>query len=239
MFTMTNSPSFLRHAAFFGPEDSASTPLNIVGVGATGSWVAVLAAKMGWTNFIIWDKDTVESHNVPNQAYNSNHIGMLKVDALEQVLKDINPLVKITKHPCFWTPDVDEEMQGALFIAVDSLDTRKLLYEYACDQIDLDVVFETRIGFNMAVLNILDPIDQDAINDVINVMATDAEVEEAPCNERIITTLVALVAANLTHYLCAYYASSRNKTQNLFPKKTVYSLSHNDIQIFKTGQTQL
>jgi tRNA A37 threonylcarbamoyladenosine dehydratase len=236
---MTNSPSFLRHAAFFGPEDSGNTPLNIVGVGATGSWVAVLAAKMGWTNFVIWDKDTVESHNVPNQAYDSSHIGMLKVDALEQVLKAINPIIKVQKHSVFWTPDTDEEMSGALFIAVDSLDVRKELYQYASDQLDLDVIFETRIGFNMAVINILDPIDQDAINDVISVMASDSEVEEAPCNERIITTLVSLVAANLTHYLCAYYSSFRNNTENSFPKKTVFSLTHNNLEIFKTGRTLL
>lgn len=235
----TNSPSFLRHAAFFGPEDAGNTPLNIVGVGATGSWVAILAAKMGWTNFVIWDKDTVESHNVPNQAYTSNHIGLLKVDALEQVLKDINPMVCIKKHSYFWTSDTEEEMQGALFIAVDSLDVRKQLYAYATEQLDLDLIFETRIGFNMAVLNILDPIDTDAINDVVSVMASDKDVEEAPCNERIITTLVTLVAANLTHYLCSYYASSRNNTENIFPKKTVFSLTHNDLQIFKTGQTLL
>lgn len=235
----TNFPSFLRHAAFFGPEDANNTPLNIVGVGATGSWVAILAAKMGWNNFVIWDQDTVESHNVPNQAYTSKHIGLLKVDALEQVLKDINPIVSIKKHSCFWTPDTEEEMHGALFIAVDSLDVRKELYAYAAEQLDLDLIFETRIGFNMAVLNILDPIDTNAINDVISVMASDKDVQEAPCNERIITTLVTLVAANLTHYLCSYYASSRNKTENIFPKKTVFSLTHNDLQIFKTGQTLL
>ena len=48
-----SSVSFLRHAAWFSPED-ATEPLNIIGVGATGSYIGLYAARMGFHNFRIW-----------------------------------------------------------------------------------------------------------------------------------------------------------------------------------------
>lgn len=236
---MTNLPSFMRHAAFFSPEDSGNTPLNIVGVGATGSWVAVIAAKMGWTHFNIWDADTVESHNVPNQAYSSQHIGMLKVDALKDVLTQINPGVKVTSHPYHWTTENSPEFEGALFIAVDSLNTRKAIYSTLQDAIDLDIIFETRIGFTMATMNILDPFDTDSIMNMMESIKDDSEVEEAPCNERIITSLVTLTASTLVHYLCSFYSSERNSTQRSYPTTTIFSLNHNNLSTYTTGITNL
>ena len=90
--------SFLRHASFFGPEDSGNSTLNIIGVGATGSWVGMLAARMGWHNFQVWDLDIVESHNLPNQIYNLKDIGSKKVDAFEKHIKRFNPSAKVIKH---------------------------------------------------------------------------------------------------------------------------------------------
>ena len=60
--------SFLRHAGWVGPED-LTTPLVIIGCGAVGSHVALCAAKMGFSNFILFDADVVEAHNLPNQTY--------------------------------------------------------------------------------------------------------------------------------------------------------------------------
>ena len=42
------SVSFMRHSGFVGPDDCNHLTLNIIGVGATGSMIAMIAARMGW-----------------------------------------------------------------------------------------------------------------------------------------------------------------------------------------------
>lgn len=78
---MSTAVSFLRHAGWVGPEDLNDT-LTIIGCGAVGSNLALIAAKMGFHEFDLWDADIVEPHNLANQAYDVEHIGMKKVAAL-------------------------------------------------------------------------------------------------------------------------------------------------------------
>lgn len=222
--------SFLRHGAFFGPEDANDATFCIIGAGATGSWAALTAAKMGWHNFQIWDLDLVESHNLPNQAYTVDHIGLKKVDALEQVLKEFNPSVIVEKHDCFFDaedPAHVAELADYLFIAVDSLDTRKAIYQKAKLHPFLNLIFETRMGFTHAELNITDPSNIIKIDEIINMLKSDEEVTEAACNERIISTLVMIVSSALVHNLCYHSSSSRNEVVFDNYGKTIFNLSPN------------
>ena len=222
--------SFLRHGAFFGPEDAADQTFCLIGTGATGSWAALLAAKMGWHNFQLWDSDVVETHNLPNQAFNACHVGQKKVDALEDVLLSFNPAIQITKFDCLFDANNIEhisELSDYVFIAVDSLDTRKEVYSCLKLHPLVDVIFETRMGFTHAELNITKSSNTMKIDQIISLLKTDKEVPEAACNERIITSLVSIVSSALVHNLC--YIASSNRTGNAFTSygKTLFNLSPN------------
>lgn len=220
--------SFLRHNAFFGPEDSNDYTLNIIGVGATGSWVGLLAAKMGWHNFQVWDADVVESHNCPNQIYDADHVGMKKVDAFELVLKRFNSNVNVIKHDCFFTSEQHANLlEDAVFVAVDSLDARKDIISGCVNNFLIDLIAETKMGFSHAEFNLLDPEDKDSIESYLSLLKTDNEVTESACNERIITTLTSIVAANVTHSICGFYSSQRTKNNVKLPSKTIYTLDEN------------
>ena len=82
-----SSVSFLRHAAYFSPED-AREPLNIIGVGATGSNIGLYAARMGFHNFRIWDADIVEDHNLPNQIYHLDDINKCILESNSKIVLD-------------------------------------------------------------------------------------------------------------------------------------------------------
>ena len=73
---------------FFDPLNQINAPIHIIGIGAMGSRVAELLARLGVQQLHIWDMDTVEDKNIANQAYFHRHIGMQKTDALEDLLKD-------------------------------------------------------------------------------------------------------------------------------------------------------
>lgn len=220
--------SFLRHGAFFGPEDSNNFTLNIIGVGATGSWVGLLAAKMGWHKFQVWDADIVESHNCPNQIYDLDQVGLKKVDAFETVLKRFNPNVTVTKHDCFFTSENHSDLLGdAVFVAVDSLSARKDIVQCCVGNWEIDIIAETKMGFSHAEFNLLDPENETSINSYLSLLKNDEEVPESACNERIITTLTTIVAANVTHSICAFYSSQRTQNSVPLPSKTIYTLNEN------------
>lgn len=222
--------SFLRHNSFFGPEDSNDYTLNIIGVGATGSWVGLLAAKMGWHNFQIWDLDIVESHNCPNQIYNSTQIGMKKVDAFEEVLKSFNPNINIIKHPHFFDPKEGhlDLLEDFCFLAVDTLSARQTIVSEILSSNKLDdlhLLFETKMGFNHAELNIFSSLDTNKLLNYLKCLKTDIEVRESACNERIITTLTNIVASTLVHNLCDYTSSIRRNNPFSIQNKIIFNLS--------------
>ena len=75
---------------FFQP-DKDNSRIHIVGCGSVGSTIAENLARCGITKMTLWDFDTVESKNVHNQMFRQSDVGKLKVEALKDILMDINP----------------------------------------------------------------------------------------------------------------------------------------------------
>ena len=92
---MTVDP--LRHLSVFSPEAFGNQRVDIIGAGATGSAIVLELAKLGVQNLHVWDFDTVESHNLANQAFGPRHVGEKKVAALASLVKDLAD-VDIVQH---------------------------------------------------------------------------------------------------------------------------------------------
>jgi hypothetical protein len=224
----TTNVSFLRHGAFFGPEDSQDKIFNIIGVGATGSWVGLMAAKMGWQHFRVWDADIVESHNLPNQIYDIGQVGMFKVDAFKQKLEQFNPNVTVETNNCFFESETHSmELEDYVFVAVDSLSARKDIFQGLEDHLLVEYAFESRMGFEHAEINIINPSYSSQIKEYLATLKTDEEVQESACNARIITTLTCIVSSTIVHTLCALSAQERHGESYTPPRKQVFSLPQN------------
>ena len=59
-----------KHIEFFDPSKlkEKNIDINIIGVGAVGSYIALQLAKLGVEKIIIWDFDVVDEHNITNQV---------------------------------------------------------------------------------------------------------------------------------------------------------------------------
>ena len=68
---------------------------GIAGLGGLGSNVAISLARAGIGKLILVDFDKVEKSNLSRQYYFSDQIGKLKVDALKDNIKKINPEIII------------------------------------------------------------------------------------------------------------------------------------------------
>ena len=69
---------------------------HVLGCGAIGSSAAIQLARSGATKFFLYDMDKVETVNIGVSQYDIRHVGCKKVDALEEIITQINKHVDIS-----------------------------------------------------------------------------------------------------------------------------------------------
>ena len=127
---------------FFQPEKDQAR-IHIVGCGSVGSTVAENLARCGVTKMTLWDFDKVEPHNIVNQMFDQNDVGKFKVEALKDILTDINPEIsdQIETKPEGWHGKL---MSGYVFLCVDSIELRREIVEKHFDSPYVKAVFDFR-----------------------------------------------------------------------------------------------
>lgn len=127
---------------FFDPSKFNNLKCHIIGCGAIGSSVAELLARQGINNFILWDEDKVESHNIVNQMFVEKDIGTPKTEALTKHLFEINPDIKQIKIKGFCT---NENLGGYVFLCTDSIKSRRTIVENNIKNQAIKAVFDFRM----------------------------------------------------------------------------------------------
>jgi hypothetical protein len=74
--------NFHRQRDIFDPSTVTQKRIHVIGCGTIGSWVTLGLHKLGVTNVILWDFDTVEDLNIPSQAFESGDINKNKARVL-------------------------------------------------------------------------------------------------------------------------------------------------------------
>lgn len=114
------------------PLTSLDLPVNVIGVGAIGSFAVLSLAKMGMRNITVWDHDEVSVENMSNQFFRFKDIGANKATSLASLVYDFTG-VTITAHPRKYdttgSVDQDKLLQGIVISAVDSMQVRREIYE--------------------------------------------------------------------------------------------------------------
>lgn len=127
---------------FFNP-DMVEKTIHIIGCGALGSTIAEQMARLGIKKIRLWDMDIVESHNIANQMFRQKDIYKQKVDALEEILLEINPNMQISKKEDGWNGEL---LNGFVFLCLDSIELRKKVCETNKDNPNIIALFDTRMG---------------------------------------------------------------------------------------------
>ena len=117
--------------------------LNIVGLGATGSHLAMLLGRSRlWRKIVVWDPDRVESHNPLNQVYNSVDVGISKAKALAGYLSDLSGL-EIAGRVETVKPEL---LMGSVVLCVDRMGARREVLEGVNGKLQVPWVMDTRVG---------------------------------------------------------------------------------------------
>ena len=181
-----------RHAELFDPY-TFNTPFTIIGAAATGSWLALSLAKLGITDITVYDFDVIEEHNVPNQAFGIHHIGDTKVESLKNIIVDDTGTVIKVKNEEFTT----QRLSGIVFLMVDSMKARKLLWEYSAKMNSaVKLLVEPRMGLDSGRVYNVNPMDMNHIKRYEECFYTDEEAEVSACGTSMTVITTALSVAS-------------------------------------------
>lgn len=171
--------NLVRQEEFFSPV-KVSEDIHIIGIGAIGSHIAEMLVRMGLTNIHLYDFDTVDEHNIPNQLYTDKNIGNAKVAALADYLLDINPSIEnLIPHPKGYILE-RTKLSGYVFLCVDSINLRKAIVKEHEFNPMIKALFDFRMGLEDAQHYAADWKDHKQIENLLASMNfTDEEAKEA------------------------------------------------------------
>lgn len=139
----------LRQGEFFNPM-KITDEIHIIGVGAIGSHIAEMLTRMGVEKMHIYDFDTVDEHNIPNQMFFEFNLGENKCSALQEICTGINSNVVIYRHDRGYILETDTRLSGYVFLCVDSINLRKSIVEEHRYNPMIKGMFDFRMGLESA-----------------------------------------------------------------------------------------
>ena len=180
-----------RHENVFSPS-SLKQPIHVIGCGATGSNVAIGLAKLGIEDVTLYDFDVVEEHNIANQCFGYEHIGLNKAEALANtILRLTNLTYKVEKQEV-----VRSSSSGIYFVLTDTMSSRESIWASLIDKPD-SLLIETRMGVEHGRVYTITPDKIEDINFYELTLYGDDEAEQSSCRGKITVGATAAILANL------------------------------------------
>lgn len=189
------SERFKNQARLIDQSELAARKIVVIGAGAIGSYVVQALAKMGAKDFVVYDDDTIEEHNVSNQLYPLKYVGVEKTTAITQLAKDFGGMEVEVAAKGRWTQEV--AVDGDIIIcAVDNMDTRKLVWDHYKSR-PIGFYVEGRMGAQVYRVYGINPLSGDDVSLYGNTLYTQSEASPEPCGEKSIIYCVLAVAATM------------------------------------------
>ena len=141
--TQTNlSDRYIRQKDIVPAERLGTCKATVIGVGAIGRQVALQLAAIGVPSLQLVDFDTVEVENLSPQGYLEEDLGKPKVEATADLCRRLNGGIQVELAPQRFGRSM--KVGNVVFVCVDSIVTRKLIYEALKDRVSLLV--DTRMS---------------------------------------------------------------------------------------------
>jgi ThiF family len=177
-----NQVDTTRHASVFSAQCFGNKRIDVIGAGATGSRIVLALAKLGIQNIHVWDFDSVEEHNIANQAYTQADIGRLKVDALKDLVKRSTGL-EITTHA--EKVDGTQELGEVVFLLTDTMSSRKEIWQKGIRyKSRTKLMIETRMGVDEGRVYAINPIKPAQIQGWESTLYDDQVADASACGAR-------------------------------------------------------
>lgn len=208
---------FHRQKDIFDPSKHKET-ISLIGCGSVGSFSAIALSKMGCKLTDIYDSDTIESHNLPNQFYKINQLSLRKSKSLALLLNDFSGEMPTPRDNL-----LEKELLNTDIVisAVDSMAARKLIWENVKASKKVRFYIDSRMGGRIFSLFSVDMKKQQNIRDYETTLVDDSQTAELRCTERTIIFNV----LGLASFIC-------NSVSDFLNKKEIVNELHFDYSTF-------
>lgn len=194
---------------FFKPE-MCRERIHIIGCGSVGSTLAENLARFGLTKITLYDFDKVESKNIANQMFRQKDIGKLKVEAVAEMLEEINPDIKYDLK-LVEKGYTGQKLAGYVFLCVDDIELRKQIAVSNENNLQIKAMFDFRIGLTEAQHYAADWVNKNMVRNFISTMnftneEAKAETPMSACNVVLsvcptVRVIVALGVSNFVNFV--------------------------------------
>ncbi len=96
--------------------------VGVAGAGGLGSNAALMLARSGVEDFLLVDDDCVDASNLNRQQYWPRHVGMPKVEALKELLLELNPSARVETLRLRLTEETTPEIVQTRPLWLEALD---------------------------------------------------------------------------------------------------------------------
>jgi hypothetical protein len=204
-----NASFFLRQIDIADPAKFKDKSITVIGAGGIGAATVIALAKTGFENITVYDFDTIEEHNIPNQLLpmliaanewsgEENWLGRPKVNALHELVYELTG-VQIIPVPSRYT---NQPLGEIVISAVDSLEARRQIWDQMATSMDTLFYLDGRMAITSMDLYAIDMLNEDAVAKYEPTL--DGKAEELPCTARATMFNSFIIAGHLVALLVAY-----------------------------------
>lgn len=195
MSSAERNARMMRQLDIAHPEKLANQPVTIIGAGGIGSFVGQFLAKMGVTDITVYDFDEVEEHNLPNQMYPQEALGLPKAKALAVELERLDPTVQVTVHEERVTSET--ALKGVVISAVDSMPARKEIWKAVKMNMGVPLFIDARMGAEIGQVRALRPIQPKQISRFEQ--SLEGKAVDLPCTAKAIVYNGGMIASIISN----------------------------------------
>ncbi len=191
---MVSKINYQRQTGIINIKRFRDNEIAIIGCGAIGSFLGMSLAKMGLTKFVLVDFDRVESHNLPNQFFKEEDLGVRKSVATYNNMHDFNSDVQIKARGSKFKP-YDIKNSHIVVSCVDSMKVRKQIFNACKKNKNIQLFIDTRMGGLEGQIYFIEMNKKKEIKNYEKTLFTDEQASQLRCTERsIIFTVLGIVS---------------------------------------------
>jgi len=198
-----NQSFFLRQLDIADPSQFKDKSVTVIGAGGIGAATVIALAKTGFETITVYDFDTVEEHNFPNQLLpmwvgDQDTMQWAKTTALFHLVHDLADISITIKNEKY----VDQALDEIVIVAVDSLEARQAIWKQAQDSMDTLFLIDGRMAITSMDIYCVDMMSEQSVAQYQESLA--GEAEELPCTARATMFNSMIIAGHIDGLLVAY-----------------------------------
>jgi hypothetical protein len=191
---------FWRQNDIVMPDDFNKYTVTIIGAGGIGSPTTLALSKMGVEKIAIYDDDSVEKHNLPNQMYRIIDIGKSKVEATRDICNDFSGLPITIYNEKF----ASQSVHGIVISGVDTMKSRADIWKRMKYNPVVNLYIDARMGAEICKIHTINPCDPIDIKWYEKTLFPDEKASEEKCTEKAVIyntfTIAGLVASQVKKF---------------------------------------